>query len=69
MNAEIVEEIEFLKDLERFCQFARRSKARPARAIPAAKWEMLVKERLEELERLETPPLPLGKPEHHKVAA
>lgn len=59
MNVENAVEIEFLKDLQRFCQVARRSKARPELAIPAAQWEMKAQERIEELERTETLPLPL----------
>jgi hypothetical protein len=71
MNAETTEttvEIEFLNDLKKQCQFARRSKARPELAIPAAKWEMKINTALDELHRLETPPLPLGK-QQHAVAA
>lgn len=72
MNAELNEnaaEMEFLEDLKRLCQFARRSKVRPDKAIPAAKWEMKINVRLDELHQLETPPLPLGKHQRSAVAA
>lgn len=66
-TAEITVEIEFLDGLKRQCQMARRSKARPELAIPAAKWEMKINNALDELHRQETPNLPLGKLQ--KVAA
>lgn len=71
MNAEMTDvavEIEFLEDLKKQCQMARRSKARPEVAIPAAKWEIRINEALDELHRLETAELPLGK-KQHAVAA
>lgn len=51
-------ETEFLEVLRKTCRTMRQSRSRPELAIPAAEWEMKINERLNELAKTQTAPLP-----------
>lgn len=68
-NTEIQAEKEFLEVLTKTCRTARGSRARPDLAIPAGKWEVKIKARLDEIDRILTPALPLNANKQKAVAA
>lgn len=59
VSAEIQAEIEVLELLRRSCRTLRSNRHRPILAGPASRWEVKLTERLDELIKNQTPPLPL----------